>query len=66
MDQQSKDAEQEAKLARLRAALQEGLDSGPAEEFDIDAFIAEVNAEYEATLARSPRRKPGPRSNPER
>lgn len=35
----------EAKLAALRAALQEGLDSGEPEPFDFDAFLAEVHAE---------------------
>lgn len=44
MDQQAKDAAYEAKLAKLRAAIQEGLDSGPAEAFDLDAFIAEMHA----------------------
>ncbi|MDR6623994.1 type II toxin-antitoxin system ParD family antitoxin [Caulobacter segnis] len=44
MDQQAKDAVYEAKLARLRAAIQEGLDIGPAEEFDLDALIAEMHA----------------------
>ncbi len=32
--------EQETKLAALRAALVEGEDSGPATEFDVEAFIA--------------------------
>lgn len=36
--------DQEAKLERLRAALQEGLDSEP-EPFDFDEFLAEVHAE---------------------
>lgn len=30
------------KLEALRAAIQEGLDSGPAEPFDFDAFIAQM------------------------
>jgi Arc/MetJ-type ribon-helix-helix transcriptional regulator len=64
MDQQPKDAEYERKLAALRAALKAGEESGPAEPFDIDAFIAEMNAEYEAHKLRPPRREPGPRSNP--
>jgi len=34
----------EAKLAALRAALIEGEESGAAEDFDVDAFIAEMNA----------------------
>ena len=33
--------EHEVKLSVLRAALIEGEDSGPAEEFDFDRFIAE-------------------------
>lgn len=33
--------EREKRIAALDAALQEGLDSGPAEEFDWDAFMAE-------------------------
>jgi antitoxin ParD1/3/4 len=32
--------EQEKKLEALRAALIEGEESGPAEDFDFDAFIA--------------------------
>lgn len=35
----------EAKLASLRLALQEGLDSGEPEPFDFDAFLAEMHAE---------------------
>jgi hypothetical protein len=35
----------EAKLAALRAALKEGEESGFAEDFDFDAFIAEKTAE---------------------
>lgn len=33
--------EREKRIAALDAALQEGLDSGPAEELDWDAFMAE-------------------------
>lgn len=33
--------DRETRLARLRAALLEGEQSGMAEEFDLDAFIAE-------------------------
>ncbi len=36
--------EQEAKLAALRAALIEGEESGPATEFDFEAFIARKRA----------------------
>ncbi|MBP2160126.1 antitoxin ParD1/3/4 [Asticcacaulis solisilvae] len=39
---------EEAKLAALRAALIAGEESGPGEEFDIDQFLAEMNAEYAA------------------
>ena len=37
--------EREAKLKALRAAIDEGLESGPAEPFDVEAFIAEKNRE---------------------
>ncbi len=37
--------EREAKLRALRAAIDEGLESGPAEEFDVEAFIEEKNLE---------------------
>jgi antitoxin ParD1/3/4 len=30
--------EQDARLAALRKAIQEGIDSGPAESFDFDAY----------------------------
>lgn len=32
--------EREAKLLALRRAIQEGLESGPAEPFDVERFIA--------------------------
>jgi hypothetical protein len=35
------------KLAALRAAIREGLDSGPAEPFDIEAILAEARADYQ-------------------
>lgn len=38
----------ETKLAALRAALIEGEQSGVSEPFDMDVFLAEVNAEYDA------------------
>ena len=38
----------EAKMATLRAAVKEGLNSGKPEPFDVDNFLAEVNAEYDA------------------
>jgi antitoxin ParD1/3/4 len=37
--------EREAKLIALRAAIDEGLASGPAEPFDVEAFIAEKDKE---------------------
>lgn len=37
--------EREAKLAALRQALQEGLDSGEPQLFDFDEFLAEMHAE---------------------
>jgi len=33
--------EREAKLDALRRAIREGIESGPSEPFDVDAFIAE-------------------------
>ncbi len=33
--------EREAKLSALRAAIEDGLESGPAEPFDVEAFIAD-------------------------
>jgi antitoxin ParD1/3/4 len=39
---------EEDKLKALRKALQEGLDSGPAEPFDFDEFLAELHAEADA------------------
>jgi Arc/MetJ-type ribon-helix-helix transcriptional regulator len=35
------------KLAALRAAIREGLDSGPAEPYDIEAILAEARADYQ-------------------
>ena len=34
----------EEKLVALRTAIREGLESGPAEPFDIEAIIAEARA----------------------
>ncbi len=39
------------KLAALRAAIREGLDSGPAEPFDIEAILAEAHAALPAAIA---------------
>ena len=38
---------EELKLAALRAAIREGLDSGPAEPLDMEAIIAEARAGYQ-------------------
>ncbi len=38
----------EAKMAALRAAVKEGLNSGEPQPFDVESFLAEVNAEYDA------------------
>jgi antitoxin ParD1/3/4 len=38
---------EELKLTALRAAIREGIDSGPAEQFDMEAIIAEARAGYQ-------------------
>jgi antitoxin ParD1/3/4 len=38
---------QETKLAALRAALIAGEQSGKPEPFDVESFLAEVNADYD-------------------
>jgi antitoxin ParD1/3/4 len=38
---------EELKLAALRAAIREGLDSGPAEPLDMEAIISEARAGYQ-------------------
>jgi hypothetical protein len=35
------------KLAALRAAIREGLDSGPTEPFDMEAILTEARADYQ-------------------
>jgi antitoxin ParD1/3/4 len=40
--------EREKRIAALDAALEEGLNSGPAEEFDFDDFLREMHANYKA------------------
>jgi antitoxin ParD1/3/4 len=40
--------EKEAKLKALRVAIKEGLESGPAEPFDVEAFIAEKDRGQES------------------
>jgi len=37
--------DRQKRLDRLNALIDEGLASGPAEEFDFDAFIAEIDVE---------------------
>lgn len=41
--------EREAKIRALRAAIEEGEASGPAEPFDLDEFLAECRAERQAS-----------------
>lgn len=38
--------EQELKLQALRAAIMEGEESGSPEPFDVDEFLAEMNASH--------------------
>ncbi|MDR2882297.1 MAG: type II toxin-antitoxin system ParD family antitoxin [Alistipes sp.] len=40
--------EEAYKLQALRAAIQEGLDSGIAEDFDPDAFLVQLHGEWDA------------------
>lgn len=42
--------EDETRLAALRAALIEGEESGIVEDFDSEAFIGRLNADYEAKV----------------
>jgi len=37
--------EQEIALEKLRAAIDEGYRSGPPEAFDVEQFLAEINAD---------------------
>ena len=41
-----REEEREKRIAALDAALQEGLDSGPGEEFDFDTFLRDMHASY--------------------
>ena len=41
--------EREAKLEALRAAIEEGLESGPAVAFDVEELLKEVEAERSDT-----------------
>ena len=43
--------EREERIARLNRLLEEGEASGPAEDFDFDAFIAEIGDENEDVRA---------------
>ena len=38
--------EREKKVAALRAALEEGENSGPGEPFDLEEFLAEMHQKY--------------------
>jgi antitoxin ParD1/3/4 len=40
--------ERDKRIAALDAALQDGLDSGPGEEFNFDSFLREMHATYKA------------------
>ena len=42
--------EQEQKIAALRAAIEEGLNSGVVEDFDPDKFLKEIKAQYNEKL----------------
>ncbi len=42
--------EQEQKIAALRAAIEEGLNSGFVEDFDPDKFLKEIKAQYNEKL----------------
>jgi antitoxin ParD1/3/4 len=48
---EEREQDREAKLKWLRAAIQEGLDSGPAEEFDPKTLAEEVKARGRQRLA---------------
>ena len=40
--------EQDARLAALRKAIQDGIDSGPAEPFDFDAYTSSRESELKS------------------
>ena len=48
---EEREERRQAKLEALRAEIQKGLDSGPAEEVDIGDMIARVKAEGRKRLA---------------
>jgi len=41
-----RDQERSAKIAALQALITEGIESGVAEEFDFDRFLAEMRARF--------------------
>lgn len=43
-----REEEREKRIEALDAALQQGLDSGPGEEFDFDEFLREMHASHKA------------------
>jgi len=56
LDPGTVDRHAQEKLAALRAAIREGLESGPAEPFNIEAIIAEARAARSAANGgRAPR-----------
>lgn len=48
---EERDQEREAKLAWLRQAIQEGIDSGPSRPLDMEAIKRQARAEWEAEQA---------------
>jgi antitoxin ParD1/3/4 len=48
---EEREQDREAKLEWLRAAIQEGLDSGPAREFDPKTLAAEIKARGRQRMA---------------
>ena len=54
---EEREERRKAKLEALRAEIQKGIDSGPAEEFDPQEFIASVKARGRERLAARKRGK---------
>jgi antitoxin ParD1/3/4 len=48
---EAREQEREAKLEALRAAIQEGIDSGPAEEFDPKTLVEDIKKRGRERLA---------------
>jgi antitoxin ParD1/3/4 len=46
-----RDSERSAKLADLRAAIQEGIDSGEPQPLDIEELLAELHDEFNASTS---------------